>query len=101
MKDKKLPRFKTERDEARFWATHDSVEYWSSFPEDRETLELDPELVRAIDSRAKRKQLISLRLEPRQVRLAKSVAVRQHVPYHTVLRNWIDLGMRTSLRRAR
>ena len=48
---KRLPRFKNETDEAEFWATHDSTDCWSDFEDVEEPLELDPDLVKAIDDR--------------------------------------------------
>lgn len=91
---KKLPRFETEKQEAEFWSTHDSTDYWEEFQEVDEPIELDPELARAIDRRSKRKQLISLRLENWQVRLAKAMAARSGIPYHTIIRSWITAGIR-------
>src|SRR5207245_1198440 len=55
--------FKDERAEAAFWATHDSTDYWDEFQDVEEALELGPDLVGSIDRTARRKQLISIRLE--------------------------------------
>jgi len=91
---KKLPRFKSEEEEADFWASNDSTEYWDTFAEMEETLELEPTLAKAIARRARRKELISIRLETWQVRLARAIAARQGIPYHTVIRNWVSRGIR-------
>ena len=96
---KTLPRFKNEGEEAEFWATHDTADYWDQFKDVEEPLELDPKLARAIDHRARRKRLISIRLEAWQLRLARAVAARRHIPYHAVIRNWVSEGIRS--RRAR
>ena len=101
MSVRKPPKFKTEAEEARFWSAHDSVDYWGASPEDPQPLRLAAELEHSIDARAKQKKLISLRLEQWQLRLAKSIAARQDIPYHAVLRNWITAGIRTTLRKAR
>jgi predicted DNA binding CopG/RHH family protein len=90
---KKLPRFRSEAEESEFWASHDSTEYWDEFEDVDETVELDPELARSIDQRTRRKQLISIRLESWQIRLARAVAARQGIPYHTVIRNWVSAGI--------
>ena len=93
---KKLPHFKSETEEAEFWATHDSVDYWEMFEDMEESLDVDPELLQTIDQRSKRKQLISLRLEKWQIRLARAVAARRGVPYHSVIRNWVAEGIRST-----
>ncbi|MBI2933828.1 MAG: hypothetical protein HYY16_19465 [Planctomycetes bacterium] len=90
----KLPRFKSEKEEAEFWATHDSVDYWREFEEVREPLEFDPKLARAIDRRSRKKELISIRLEKWQIRLARAIAARQRIPYHTIIRAWVTEGIR-------
>jgi len=90
---KKLPKFKSEAEEAEFWATHDSTNYWEEFQYVTEPLEIEPRLAWAIDRKARRKQLVSIRLESWQVRLARAVAVRSGVPYHTVIRNWVSRGI--------
>lgn len=92
---KKLPRFKNEGEEAEFWATHDTGDYWDQFNDVEEPLELDSKLARTIDRRARRKRLISIRLESWQLRLARAVAARRHMPYHAVIRNWVSEGIRS------
>jgi len=69
------------------------ADYWDSFEEVRDPVELDPKLVRAIDRRSRRKQLISIRLEAWQIRLAKATAARERIPYHAVIRRWIEEGI--------
>lgn len=91
---KKVPRFRTEADEAEFWSTHDSAEYWDDLEKVLEPLELDPALERAIDRRARQKKIISLRLEDWQIRLARAIAAKRKVPYHSVIRGWIEQGIR-------
>jgi predicted DNA binding CopG/RHH family protein len=94
-KRKKLPRFRSEGEEADFWATNDSADYWEEFQDIEEPLELSPELTTAIDRRARRKQMISIRLETWQVRLAKAMAARRGVPYHAIIRGWVTEGIRS------
>jgi hypothetical protein len=94
-KARPLPTFRNEAEEAEFWATHDSADYWDEFQDVDEPLELDPELAQAIDRRSRRKTLVSLRLEAWQVRLARAVAARRRLPYHAVLRGWIEQGIRS------
>ena len=96
-KKKKLPRLESREKFVQFVETHDLSEYWDEFKE-VEPLKLDTKLSQAIDQRAHRKKLISIRLETWQIRLAKAVAARERIPYHTVIRRWVEEGIR--LRRA-
>jgi hypothetical protein len=95
-KRKKVPRFKTETEEAEFWSTHDSTEYWDDLEKVLEPLELEPSLERSIDRRAKRKKIISIRLEDWQIRLARAIAAKRKVPYHSVIRAWVEHGIRST-----
>lgn len=90
----KLPRFKSERDEAEFWSTHDSTRYWHEFAEVHEPLDLAPDVAEKIVRRTRQKRLISLRLEAWQVRLARAIAARRRVPYLAVIRGWVEEGIR-------
>lgn len=91
---KRLPTLRTDADFVRFVETHDLSDYWDAF-EPVEPSAADPELAAAIDRRARRKKLISLRLETWQIRLARAVAAREGIPYHAVIRRWIDRGIQT------
>lgn len=90
---KPLPSFRSGSAFDRFVETHDLADYWDEF-EEAEPIELARSLARRIDRAARRKQLISLRLETWQIRAAKALAARRGVPYHAVIRHWIDEGMR-------
>jgi hypothetical protein len=73
MKRKKaIPRFRSDRDAANFWATHDSAPYASALREER--IAANPRL-------------------RRRVALVKKVARRKSVPYQTLLRRWIAEGL--------
>ncbi len=91
---KRLPDFRSESEFIRFVETHDLADYWDSFEEVEDPIEIDPRLARAIDRRSRRKELISIRLENWQIRLAKATASREKIPYHAVIRRWIDEGIR-------
>jgi hypothetical protein len=43
MKDR-IPEFRDEKEEARFWETHDSTDFRSDLDEDRETVFVRPEI---------------------------------------------------------
>lgn len=55
---------------------------------------LDP-FRRALPSNSRK--LISIRIDPWMLRLAKAVAVRHRLPYQHVFRLWIEQGLRRSV----
>ena len=73
---KKIPRFKSLREEERFWATHDSTEYI-----DYSNVELGffPELKPS-------SRTISIRLPQSLVEAIKLLANKQDVPYQSMLK---------------
>lgn len=81
-----VPKFKTDRDAADFWAAHDSTPYLSELRE--VSVRVSPAL-RAVAERAAAKKPVTLRLEPHQIAAAKEVARRKSIPYQTLLRMWI------------
>lgn len=83
----KIPKFKTDREAADFWATHDSTPYLSELRE--VSVRVSPALRRAVAERAAAKKPVTLRLEPQQIAAAKEVARRKSIPYQTLLRMWI------------
>ena len=91
---KTLRAFRSDADFVRFVETHDLADYWDAFVP-VEPVQVDPKLAVKIDRRWRRKRLISLRLETWQIRLAKAVAAREGVPYHAVIRRWIERGIQT------
>lgn len=91
---RKLPEFRSQDEFVRFVETHDLADYWDEFEEVKDPVELDPKLAKSIDRRARNKKLISIRLEGWQIRLAKARAVKEGVPYQSVIRRWISEGIR-------
>ena len=75
----KLPRFVSEQEEAKFWATHDSTEY----REDTEPVD-----VMFVDARPSEKQ-ISLHLDARLVDDLEAVAQSKDISYQTLIRMWV------------
>jgi predicted DNA binding CopG/RHH family protein len=73
---KKLPEFKNEDDERKFWATADSTEYvdWAS-AKPRKLIRLKPSL-----------KTISLRLPVSMIEDLKLLANRRDVPYQSLLK---------------
>jgi predicted DNA binding CopG/RHH family protein len=73
---KKLPEFKSEEDERKFWATADSTQYvdWTSGKR-RKLVQLKPSL-----------KTISLRLPVSMIEDLKVLANRRDVPYQSLLK---------------
>ena len=86
-----IPKFKSDRQAAEFWATHDSAPYAGALRE--VAVKAAPALRRRVAERAELKKPVTLRLEPQQIAAAKQVAKRKSVPYQTLLRMWIAEGL--------
>lgn len=74
---KKAPKFKTEKEEADFWATHDSVDYLEG------TKEVEASFTRP------KKKLVSLRLEDKTINELKKIAERKGIGYLELVRMWV------------
>lgn len=76
---KRIPKFKTEAQERRFWETHDSAEYvdWSSV-----------ERVRLPNLKPST-QTISLRLPTLLLERIKIEANKRDVPYQSLIKIWL------------
>ena len=74
---KKIPKFKSEKEEADFWATHDSIDYLS------ETKEVKVNFVRP------NKKLVSLRLDEKTIRELKKIAESKGIGYLQLVRMWV------------
>ena len=92
---KKLPRFKTAQEEAKFWDIHSLKDYIHEFePADVDELFLsNSEWHKRIQERSENK-LISLRLAKWEIERSKEIAKKKKVPYQVLLREWIDAGLR-------
>ncbi|MFZ5646085.1 MAG: CopG family antitoxin [Bacillota bacterium] len=90
---KKIPEFKTEEEEARFWDEHDSTDFIEEFePVD---IKVAPELEIEILKKRELKKPITLRLEPKQINDVKKIAIRKGLPYQTLIRMWITERIET------
>jgi predicted DNA binding CopG/RHH family protein len=83
----KTPRFKTDRDAADYWATHDSTTYAKGLKE------VAVNIAPALRRRLATKKAVTLRLETGQIMGAKQLALRKSIPYQTLLRMWIAEGL--------
>jgi predicted DNA binding CopG/RHH family protein len=95
---RRIPEFTTEEEEAEFWSTNDTADYWEDTEEVPEgETEIAPEFRAKALERAREKQLLSLRLEKRQIALAKRIAREKSIGYQTLMRSWIDEGIKKEL----
>ena len=84
---KKIPKFKSERQEADFWAVHDSTEYidWN-------------ESVRPVFPKLKPSlKTISLRLPEAMLAQLKSLANKRDVPYQSLLKIFLAERLQSEL----
>ncbi len=89
---KRVPRFRSEKEEAHFWGKRSLLDFWNDTNEVDEALEVDPELLNKVRARA-RKRLLSLRIEAWRIDKAKKIARKKGLPYQALLRRWIAAGM--------
>jgi predicted DNA binding CopG/RHH family protein len=74
---KKIPKFRSEKEEADFWATHDSTDYLS------ETKEVKVKFTRPP------KKLVSLRLDENTIGKLKKIAESKGIGYLELVRMWV------------
>lgn len=81
-KKKRLPHFETEEEELRFWETARAEGYEWEPADDIEW-----------DIRSEKKKRVTMRLEPSLIAELKAFAARMDVPYQTLTRALIRLGL--------
>ncbi len=92
---KRLPKFKSEEEEARFWDTHSPLDYPNEFTDTKEPFEFAPTFLRkAAQRREERKRQLTLRMGQRQIDLAKVIAKYKGLGYQTLIRMWVIEGIR-------
>ena len=100
---KKLPAFETVDEAVEFFETHDTAPYLDDMESGPEELILDPKLKAKIVRRARarlKKQLLTLRLEARQIEDARRIAIQKGMGYLTLMRVWIQEGIRREKKKA-
>ena len=83
----KIPRFRSEAEEARFWDTHDTTAFLA---------ELTP--VKVTFAAPKPKVLVSVRLAKPDVALLRRIAVRKGLGYASLIRMWLTSRLIDELR---
>jgi predicted DNA binding CopG/RHH family protein len=79
----KTPRFRSVKEEREFWDRHDSTEYHDDFEMTRDVVFVRP-----------KKEVLSLRLEPKIIRKIREQASKEGLPPTTYARMLIIKGMR-------
>ena len=90
---KKVPKFRSEAEEAEWWGSHDTSELFKAGKRVR-PVKMPAEQIEFVEKRAEsRKQAISIRLDRCQIEAAKQIAARKSIGYQTQLRMWIAEGL--------
>ena len=79
----KVPKFRNSKEEREFWDTHDSTDYLDDFEVAKDVVFVRP-----------KKEVISLRLDPKIVRKLKELADKEGLPPTTYARMLIVKGIR-------
>ncbi|MBU4468338.1 MAG: BrnA antitoxin family protein [Candidatus Omnitrophica bacterium] len=96
---KKIPKFKTEEEEARFWDIHSPLDYPGEFVDVKESFEFAPSLLKkAAERRQERKRSLTLRMGQRQIDLAKIIARYRGLGYQTLMRIWVIEGIHQEIK---
>lgn len=74
----RVPRFRSEAEEARFWDTHDSTDFLGAFRAARLTF-----------PKPTPKVLVSLRLPKSEVAVLRRLAARKGLGYGSLIRMWL------------
>lgn len=91
---KKIPKFKNEEEEARFWETHSPLDYPEEFTDLKEPFEFSPALLKKVaGKRNERKRHLTLRMGQQQIDLAKVIAKHRGLGYQTLMRMWVIEGI--------
>ncbi|MFQ5801367.1 MAG: CopG family antitoxin [Candidatus Methylomirabilales bacterium] len=89
---KPIPKFGSEREEADFWARHDTTAY--AFKEIEEKIELSPRLRQRLNALRRERGKAVVELEPQQMEKAQQIARHKQVGYKALVRRWIEEGIR-------
>ena len=93
MKKNKLPVFRNDKEAAKFWDTHSLADYVHQMKDVTDLFTFAPELVEKIQQRAKKK-MVAIRLANWEIEKAKEIAKNKKIPYQTLLREIIDIGLK-------
>lgn len=89
----KIPKFKSEKEERKFWDTHDSTAYWED-TEEVQPFELSSELQKKLKERNQKKRHLTIRIGQKEIDQAKILAREKGIGYQTLIRMWIIEGIK-------
>ena len=96
---KKIPKFKTEKEEARFWDTHSPLDYPAEFVGMKDPFQFAPALLKkAAERKEERKRTLTFRISQQQIDLAKVIAKYRGLGYQTLMRIWIVEGIHQEIK---
>jgi len=89
---KPIPVFKSLKEEAHFWDTHDTTEYaWEDLDE---TIEVGGPLKASVEKKRAERLAALLKLESKHLRATQRIARRKGTTSEALLKTWIDDGLR-------
>ncbi len=87
---KKMPQFKSEKEEALFWSKHSPIDYPDEVEETDKPFHFALSLLKdAAKEHKEKKRLLTLRVELSLIYLAKIIAKKHGDHYQSLLRKWI------------
>ena len=96
---KKIPKFKSEKEEALFWSKNSPLDYPDEFTDIKEPINFAVSLAeKVMRERKERKSSVTFRMEPSQLFLLKIIAKISDNNYQTMMRNWIRERIRKELK---
>ena len=90
MPKSRIPKFRSEAEEAHFWDTHDSTEFLGEFKPATLTF-----------PRSRPKVLVSVRIGKGEVALLRRIAERKGLAYGSLIRMWLRERLLDELRTAK
>jgi predicted DNA binding CopG/RHH family protein len=97
-KGKRVPKFKSEDEEARFWEKESPLDYPSDVKRVKDPFQFSVEfLEKAAKRHREKKRSLTLRMEYSLILLAKIIAKKRGDYYQALLRNWIRSGIMKEL----
>ncbi|MBU0693465.1 MAG: BrnA antitoxin family protein [Candidatus Omnitrophica bacterium] len=78
----KIPKFKNEAEEVKFWDTHDSTLFLNQMKEIHDIKFPEPQY-----------KSVVVDLESQHVEALKRLAHKKHIPYHTLIQRWIKQNL--------
>ena len=96
---KKIPKFKSEKEEAQFWSKHSPLDYPNEFSKQKRPFQFALSLLKKTAKEHKeKKRSLTFRMEISQIYLAKIIAKIYGDRYQTLMRKWIKERISKELR---